>query len=193
MTQLVLGSTSRYRRDLLDRLGLDYLAVSHLVDEDEYKWDGRDAAELAGTLSVAKAQSLRSAYPDAYILGSDQVAVLGAEILSKPVTVERACAQLAALSGRTHRLITGIALATPDGEVWTEVDEHRMTMRALQGDEIARYVAADQPLDCCGSYRIESRGMMLFEAIEGSDYTAIVGLGLIKVTSLLRRAGFQLP
>lgn len=191
--QLVLASTSRYRRDLMDRLGLEYEAVAHEVDEDAFKWDGQDPVALARGLSEAKARSLAARYPDAFILGSDQVAVSGAEILSKPGTAQRAQAQLRQLQGRSHRLITGVALWTPSGELWSEVEEHAMRMRALGEEEIRRYVVADAPLDCCGSYRIERRGIALFESIDGADFTAIIGLGLIRVTSLLRRAGFTIP
>jgi septum formation protein len=191
--KLVLASTSRYRRDLMDRLGLDYESVPHLVDEDEFKVEGQDPESLARTLSIAKAASLRQRFPDAFILGSDQVAVLAGQILSKPGTVDKAEAQLQRLRGQTHTLLTGLALDCPGGDSWADVDRIDLRMRPLTDAEISRYIAADQPLDCCGSYRIESRGITLFEAIDGSDFTAIIGLGLIRVTTLLRRAGFLLP
>ncbi len=193
MKRLILASTSRYRRSLMDRLGVPYEAVAHRVDEDAYKWDGQDPEALARTLSEAKAASLRELFPDAYILGSDQVAIVGSEILSKPVTVAAAEAQLRRLRGGTHSLITGLALDCPDAQVWAEADRTTLKMRALTDGEIARYIAADEPLDCCGSYRIESRGIALFESIDCPDYTAIVGLGLLRVCSLLRRAGFNVP
>jgi septum formation protein len=177
----------------MDRLGVEYEARAHNVDEDLFKTAGTSPAELAQVLAREKALSLAAECPGAWVLGSDQVAGLGDEILSKPGTAAKAEAQLTRLSGRSHELITAVALAAPTGEVEVWVERYRMRMRTLTSAEIARYVAADEPLDCCGSYRIESRGITLFDSLDGGDFTAIIGLPLIGVSRMLRRAGFALP
>lgn len=189
--RLVVATTSRYRLELLERLGVPYRAVPHHCDEDAFKHAGVKPVELAAKLSRAKAESVASAHPGAYVLGSDQVCVLGDSILSKPGTPERAEAQLARLAGKTHELITAVALRRPDGTFAERVSVHRMSVRALSAETIARYVEADQPLDCAGSYKIEGRGIALFTSIAGDDYTGIVGLPLIALTDLLGEAGFE--
>lgn len=189
--RLVVATTSRYRLELLERLGVPYRAVPHHCDEDAFKHMGARPMELAAKLSRAKAESVANAHPGAYVLGSDQVCVLGDSILSKPGTPERAEAQLARLSGKTHELITALALRRPDGTFAERVSVHRMTLRALSAEAIERYVAADMPLDCAGSYKIEGRGIALFTSIVGDDFTGIVGLPLIALTDLLTEAGFE--
>lgn len=196
--RLVLASTSRYRRELLDRLGVAYSAVPHDVDERAFEERWRDAGggsaeDLALALAHAKADSVRRCEPRAWIVGSDQACDLGGELLHKPGTAEGARAQLSRLSGTTHRLVTTIALHGPDGSKRQHVEVHRLRARVLTDDEIARYVAADDPLDCAGSYRIESRGIALFESVGGSDFTAITGLPLIALVTMLRAAGFPVP
>ena len=118
---------------------------------------------------------------------------LDGERLGKPGTIERAEVQLARLSGRSHRLITAVALRHPDGTVETAVDIHTMQLRALTPHEIRRYVQRERPVDCAGSYKIESLGISLVEKISGEDFTAIVGLPLIELCRLLRGAGFEVP
>lgn len=191
--RLILASTSRYRRQLLDDLGLRYEAVAHRCDESAWKGRGLDPEVLAATLARAKAESLAAVYPDAWILGSDQVAEIDGALLSKPGTEERARAQLAQMQGRAHRLLTAAALRCPDGRVLEAISIHRLHMRPLDEGAIARYVARDQPLDCGGSYRIEGQGIALFSQIEGQDHTAIIGLPLLSVCALLRAEGWQLP
>lgn len=191
--RLILASTSQYRRKLLDDLGLVHEALPHQCDEAPYKERGLSPGALAQELARAKALSLAQDHPEAWILGSDQVAELDGEILSKPVTQERARAQLAQMQGRTHRLITAVALRTPRGNLLQAVQLHSLTMRPLGPEAIARYIAHDLPLDCCGSYKIEGRGIALFEKIEGHDHTAIIGLPLMQVCELLRQEGWELP
>ena len=190
---LVLASTSAARRALLDRLRLPYEAVAPVCDEDAIA--GPSAEDTARLRALAKADSVARVRPDAVVIGSDQVVELDGELLGKPGTPERAAQQLARLAGREHRLITAVALVhqdpSPTREVRTTV--HRMAMRPLAGDEIGRYVAADEPSHCAGSYKVESLGIALFERIEGDDWTAIVGLPLLAVSSMLRGAGFALP
>ncbi|MCA9533684.1 MAG: septum formation protein Maf [Myxococcales bacterium] len=188
---LVVATTSRYRLELLGRLGVPFSSVAHRCDEDAFKGCGKAPRELACALAREKAESVAADHPGAFVLGSDLVCVLGDEILSKPGSPARAEAQLARLSGATHQLITALALRHPGGRVAERVSVHPMRMRPLTPEAIARYVAADEPLDCAGSYKIEGRGIALFESIGGDDFTGIVGLSLIALTDLLLEAGFE--
>ncbi len=189
--ELVLASTSPYRRELLDRLRVPYTAAPHRCDE---RATGvADPVDLARALARGKAESIAGDHPGAHVLGSDQLVALDGEVLGKPGDEAGALAQLRRLSGRTHRLITAAALLAPDGGVREALDEHRMTMRALSDGEIARYVARERPFDCAGSYKIEGLGIALFEAVSGPDFTAVVGLPLLSVAAMLREAGFSVP
>jgi septum formation protein len=189
--QLVMASESRFRRGQMDRLGIDYIACAHAVDERAEEPVGASPDEIARHLAVAKANSIADRFPDAHIIGSDQVVDVDGEVIGKPGTVDAALGQLARLQGREHRLVTAVALRSPDGTVECEVDVHRMRMRPLSEDERRRYVEAEKPLDSCGSYIIEGRGIAMFEAVDGIDFTAIVGLPMISVVTMLRRAGFR--
>jgi septum formation protein len=191
MPRLVLASTSPYRRDLLQRLGLAFEAVAPRCDEEALKDPSLPPRLLAQLLAREKALSVHES--DAFVLGSDQLVEIDGEVLGKPKSRERAVAQLARLAGRVHRLVTAFALVTPDGGIDEHVDVHTLHMRALSRAELERYVAADLPLDCAGSYKIERGGIALFERIEGADFTAITGLPLVALTTLLRRHGFALP
>ena len=190
--KLVLASTSRYRKDLLARLGLPFEARAPLCDEEALKVPGLAPEALAERLALAKAESLREAEPGAAIVGSDQIATIDGVILGKPGIAVRAEEQLARLAGRTHALVTAIAVVHPGG-VLAHLDITRLSMRALGAEAIARYVAADAPLDCAGSYRLEARGIALFSRIESADHTAIVGLPLIALTEMLASLGFRVP
>lgn len=192
MADLVLASTSRYRRELLARLGLPFRAIAPACDEDALKVPGMAPEALAAKLALAKAESLRAAEPGAVIIGSDQIAALGDVVLHKPGTSANAEEQLAMLAGRTHALVTAVAIAHPGG-VLRHLDVTRLTMRPLAAEQIARYVAADAPLDCAGSYKLEARGIALFSRIESDDHSAITGLPLIAVTSMLASLGFTVP
>lgn len=192
MPDLVLASTSRYRRDLIARLGLPFRAVAPACDEEALKVPGMAPRALAAMLALAKAESLRAAEPGAVIVGSDQIPALGDAALSKPGTAARAEAQLAMLAGQTHELVTAVAVVHLGG-VLSHVDVTRLTMRPLSDRQIARYVAADEPLDCAGSYRLEARGITLFSRIESDDHSAITGLPLIALTTMLISLGFEMP
>jgi septum formation protein len=191
MPKLVLASTSKYRRALLDRLGLPYVAAAPKVDEETVV--APTLAEVAIALARAKAESVAGAHPDAYVLGGDQLVDLDGERLGKPGTLEKAEEQLRQLAGKQHRLVTAVALQHPDGTVETAVDVHVMKLREMTEAEIKRYVARERPIDCAGSYKVESLGISLCERIDGADFTAIVGLPLIAVCRLLRKAGFEVP
>ncbi len=192
--RLILASTSPYRRELVQRLGSAVEPLS--PDFDEREAERRLAAgtteELASALALGKAESLAATCPDALILGADQIAEVDGERLHKPGTEENARAQLRRLAGRTHRLVTAVTvLRAADRRAETLVDVHHLTMRPLSDAAIARYVERDRPLDCAGSYRIEALGIALFERIEGADFTAIIGLPLTAVVTLLARQGLD--
>ena len=190
MPALVLASTSRYRRDLLERLGLPFDCARPQVDETAEADEAPLA--LAARLASAKAAEVAARHPGSWVIGSDQVADLNGQPLGKPGTVEAACAQLAAMSGQTVRFHTAISLIR-DGESLSAMDTTQVRFRALQAAEIARYVAIEQPLDCAGSFKCEGLGISLFEAIDNSDPSALIGLPLIALARLLRETGISLP
>jgi septum formation protein len=187
MANLVLASTSPYRRDLLRRLGLPFETADPQVDEAALEQAGDPIATARG-LALAKTESAASAHKKAIVIGCDQVCALGSEILGKPGDRAGAIAQLARLAGQEHALITAVALAHKGGP--TEfVDVTMLRMRPLATAEIERYVDLDEPYDCAGSYRIERAGIALFDRIQGEDHTAIVGLPLLKLSAALRELG----
>lgn len=189
---LILASTSRYRRMLLDRLGIPYTAIAPACDEESLKDPALPPQALAEQLAEAKATSLVNAYPDAVIIGSDQICALGDEILHKPGTPERAVEHLLRLAGREHRLITAMVVAHGQRR-WRHTDVTTLRMRPLDRAAVTRYVAADHPVDCAGAYKLEQRGIALFERIDSADHDAIVGLPLLALCGILREAGFTLP
>lgn len=192
MPNLILASTSPYRREQLAKLGVPFRYVAPGVDEDRYKDGSLAPRELAAKLAQEKAAAVGRHEPDAWTLGGDQVASCQGQILSKPGTVERAIAQLEFLAGKEHELSTSICLWSPTFSV-THTDIAILKMRKLTRAEIGRYIAADNPLDCAGSFKIESRGVLLFESIATADWTAITGVPLIALTTLLRERGFAVP
>jgi septum formation protein len=189
---LVLASTSRYRRELLGRLGVPFRWRAPLVDEETLKSPSLKPTELAEGLARAKAFSIAYEEPEAVVLGGDQLVTIDGVVLGKPGSTERAIEQLQALSGRSHELITSIAVVRA-GDAVVHTDVTSLTMRHLSRAEIERYVSADVPIDCSGSYKIEARGIVLFERIESADHSAISGLPLIALTTILRGFGFAVP
>ena len=192
MLRLVLASTSRYRRELLDRLQLPFEVAR--PDVDETPTHGETPHALANRLAEAKAQDVaRRLGEDAWALGSDQVADLDGLPLGKPGGREAAIAQLRAMSGRTVRFHTALCLANADGRSFTDIDLTEVQFRALDDGAIERYVDAEQPYDCAGSFKSEGLGITLFDAIDNRDPSALIGLPLIATCRLLRQAGFVLP
>ena len=192
MPRLVLASTSCYRRELLERLRLSFDVARPEVDETALPGEAPQA--LAVRLAEAKARAVaRTLEGDAWALGSDQVADLDGRALGKPGGREAAIAQLRAMSGDTVQFHTALCLAHADGRSLAAIDRTEVRFRALTEAEIERYVDAEQPFDCAGSFKSEGLGIALFEAIENRDPTALVGLPLIATCALLRQAGFALP
>ena len=186
----VLASTSRYRLELLQRLGLAPDCAR--PDVDETPRPGESPHALAVRLAQAKAAEVAARHPGRWVIGSDQVAELNGSPLGKPGTVAAAQAQLAAMSGQVVAFHTAVSLRC-DGRELAACDLTRVHFRALDAATIARYVAAEQPLDSAGSFKCEGLGIALFEAIENRDPTALIGLPLIATSQLLRQAGYTLP
>lgn len=192
MHALILASTSPYRRQLLERFDIDFETVAPEITEEHL--DGELPVDRAARLALAKALAVADRYPDAVVIGSDQVAAAGSRILDKPGNAATNRAQLATLSGTSARFYTGCAVVKPSSSVrLTHVDTTTVYFRPLTTGEIGRYVAREKPFDCAGGFKAEALGATLFESIESSDPTALIGLPLIWLSGALRRAGFPLP
>ena len=188
--RLILASTSRYRRELLDRLRLPFDVQAPLVDETPGA--GEAPSKLAERLASAKAHAIASSHADAVVIGSDQVAELDGRAIGKPQTHERAVGQLRAMSGRRVVFHTSVAVVRL---------EHRfsrclsaavaVTFRKLGSEEIEHYLRTEQPYDCAGSAKSEGLGIALLTSIESDDPTALIGLPLIRTCALLREAGLD--
>ncbi len=191
---MVLASTSTYRRAQLERLGVPFRWRAPLCDESELQRTATDTEPrlLAEKLAFAKASSLCGQEPEAAIVGCDQLVSFEGRVYGKPGTAERAIAQLAAMSGKTHDLITALVVIR-GGDTYRHTDITRLRMRLLARDAIERYVVIDQPTDCAGSYKLESRGIVLFDRIESDDQSAITGLPLMALVTILRKLGFAIP
>lgn len=191
--RIILASTSVYRKNLLDRIGIHAESVAPDVDEDHFKNSISDPEELATVLARAKAESVFAKNRDAIVIGGDQLATIDGKILGKPGTSENAVAQLQELSGRTHQLITAVCVMSPQAEPQLIVDHSRLTMRQLSKEMLIRYVERDQPIDCAGAYKLESAGIALFEQVETEDHTAITGIPLLALVRVLSSLHVEIP
>jgi septum formation protein len=188
---LVLGSSSPYRRELLSRLRLHFTVESPDVDESQRS--GEAPRELALRLAVAKALAVAAKFPEAIVIGSDQVAELAGEALGKPGSHERAVAQLRQMRGETVVFHTAVAVVcTQTGFEQVELAPVKVNFRRFTDAEIETYLRLEQPYDCAGSARSEGLGVALLDAIESDDPTSLVGLPLIRTCRMLRAAGFQI-
>jgi septum formation protein len=186
----VLGSTSPYRRELLSRLHLTFQTAAPEVDETERP--GESPLELARRLALAKARAVAVQFPEAVVIGSDQVADLAGEALGKPGTHERAVAQLRRMSGRSVIFHTAVAVVcAASGFEQLEVAPVRVAFRNLSDAEIESYLLAERPYDCAGSARSEGLGIALLDAIDSDDPTALVGLPLIRTCRMIGAAGVK--
>lgn len=189
-TLLLLASTSPFRQTLLNKLGLPFITAAPEVDETPHPQESAPA--LVQRLAVAKAQALAARYPHHWIIGSDQVCVLNGAITGKPHTVENACAQLRAASGRSVTFYTGLALySARENRLMQCCEEFIVHFRTLSEPEIIGYVNKEQPLQCAGSFKSEGLGICLFDRLEGRDPNTLVGLPLIALSGMLREAGIN--
>lgn len=187
---IVLASSSPYRRALLDKLGFAYRSKKPDVDETPYP--NETPHELVARLAEMKARAVTSHFPDAFIIGSDQVAVLDGEILGKPGTKARAFEQLKKASGRCVTFLTGLCLLdSATQKSTTEVVPFDVHFRKLTDGMIDRYLEREQPFNCAGSFKSEGLGIVLFERLEGDDPNTLIGLPLIRLTRLLEQAGVE--
>lgn len=192
MLPLVLASSSTYRRELLQRLLLPFTCFS--PDIDEHPLPGESARQLVCRLAEEKARAVGTSQRQHLIIGSDQVAVLGERILGKPHDLPRATAQLLAASGRSVTFLTGLALFN-SAQDRCQVDCIPFTVHFRELDEarISRYLQAEQPFDCAGSFKSEGLGVSLFRGTEGSDATSLIGLPLIRLVDMLLVEGISIP
>lgn len=189
---LVLGSTSRYRRELLERLNLPFEVAA--PDVNETPLPGETPRDLALRLALAKARAVAQQHPGAVVIGSDQVADLAGEPLGKPGQHERAVQQLRQMRGQTVVFQTAVAVVcAATGFEQVEMAPVEVRFRALSDEEIERYLRAEQPYDCAGSAKSEGLGIALLDAIHSDDPTALIGLPLIRTCRMLRAAGLVLP
>ena len=189
--QLILGSTSPYRRELLQRLQLPFVVVAPEVDETPNHKEPPDV--LASRLALAKAQAVAQRYPDAVVIGSDQVADLHGQALGKPGDHARATAQLRAMRGQTVVFHTAVSVLRHSiGFAQSALAPVRVRFRMLSDDAIEAYLNAEQPYDCAGSAKSEGLGIALLESIENDDPTALIGLPLIRTCRMLEAAGLPI-
>lgn len=188
---LVLGSTSRYRRELLSRLKVPFEVCA--PDVDETPLQSEQPAALAQRLALAKAQAVAQKYPQAVVIGSDQVADLQGQPLGKPGTHERAVVQLRMMRGQTVIFQTALAVVCLEsGFVQQDIAAVRVLFRDLSDQEIENYLCIEQPYDCAGSAKSEGLGIALLERIDNDDPTALIGLPLIRTARMIRAAGVSL-
>lgn len=189
--KLVLGSTSVYRRELLERIRLPFSVAAPHVDETPQP--GETPVALARRLALAKARAVAEVHPDCIVIGSDQVADLHGQPLGKPGTHERAIAQLQAMRGQTVIFQTAVAVVClASGFVQEDLAAVKVQFRDLSDTEIEHYLQAEKPYDCAGSAKSEGLGISLLDAIDNDDPTALVGLPLIRTCRMLRAAGLDL-
>jgi MAF protein len=188
MAKIILASSSTYRRSLLNRLKLEFTCVSPEIDESPLVSETAD--QLVKRLSLAKARKAGLLFPDALIIGSDQIVMQASNILGKPGSVENAIQQLTLASGKTITLLTGVCLYNSSNDNFQlDAIHYEVTLRDLSAAQIERYVLKDQPLDCAGSFKWEALGIALFKQMRGDDVTSLEGLPLIRLTSMLEKEG----
>jgi len=188
MQPLVLASTSLYRKELLQRLGLDFTTTAPNVDESRLPEESPE--HLVRRLAEEKARAVAQQFPDALIIGSDQVAVIGAEILTKPGTHKNAVGQLQRCAGQAVNFFTGLCLLNArSGKVQIEVVPFRVHFRPLNAAQIENYLRREKPYSCAGSFKSEGLGIALFERLEGDDPATLIGLPLIRLVRMLEVEG----
>lgn len=190
LPELILASTSPYRKALLQRLQIPFRCVASQVDESPLPEETPE--QLVARLALAKAQAVLASHPEALVIGADQMACCAGRVLGKPESAARAEEQLQWMQGRRVEYLNGIAIADVSGAEQFIV-RYSLTLRALSPEDIRRYIEKDQPLDCAGSLRSEGLGISLLEKMEGADPNALMGMPLLTISEVLRRRGYALP
>ena len=188
LPKLVLGSSSPYRKELLERLHQPFLTDSPEVDETVLP--GETPENLTIRLAKAKAMAVHAKHPDAFVIGSDQVADLNGTILGKPHTKERAFEQLMSMQDQTVRFLTALCIVNPEGKTFEARVPTTVIMKTLKPETVRAYIDIEEPLNCAGAAKIEKLGVALMKSVTSEDPTALIGLPLIKTISLLAQAGF---
>jgi len=190
--QIVLGSTSPFRRNLLNRLGISFTVSA--PDIDEQSLPNETPTELVSRLAFEKAEAVGVHHPNALIIGSDQVACINQQILGKPGNRENAIVQLMAASGKRVTFYTGLCLLnTSNGQQQITCETFHVHFRNLGRNQIERYLDQEEPYNCAGSFKSEGLGIALFERLEGDDPNTLIGLPLIRLVSMLQNEGIQVP
>jgi MAF protein len=190
MPKLVLGSTSPFRKALLEKLHLTFTTDS--PDIDESRLGGETPEQLVARLACEKARAVAQRNPESLIIGSDQVAINGDEILGKPGSHEKAVQQLRAASGKKVSFLTGLCLYNSgSGEEQVVVEPFHVHFRTLSDEQIENYLRAEQPYNCAGSFKSEAMGIALFEKLEGDDPNSLIGLPLIRLIAMLEKEGVR--
>jgi len=188
--ELILGSTSIYRKELLRRLQIPFRVVGPDIDETPHP--GEKPMDLVGRLALEKARSVAAGNPGSLVIGSDQVAVHNGRIVGKPYTHDMAMQQLRAANGRRISLYTGLALVNADtGEEQMEVVPFEVVFRTLTDEQLENYLRKEQPYHCAGSVKSEGLGIALLERFEGEDPNTLIGLPLIRLIRMLEKAGLE--
>lgn len=190
MTEIILASSSKYRRQLLERINIPF--KSHAPEIDETPTPGESPEQLVLRLATSKAQALAATYPHSLIIGSDQVAELDGKIITKPETHTKATQQLRDCSGKIVRFHTGLTLLnSKTGNTQSTDSITEVHFRELNSAEIESYLRREQPYDCAGSFKAEGLGICLFNAINSNDPSSLIGLPLIQLTSMLLNEGIS--
>jgi MAF protein len=192
MQPLILASTSPFRAQLLEKLGLPFDTAAPEVDESHHQQES--PVELVRRLAEAKARAVRERFPQALIIGSDQAACVEEKILGKPGSEEKAVEQLLRMSGRKVTFHTGLCLYnSAEDRILVSCEDYHVHFRKLTEAQIRRYVAREQPLNCAGSFKSEGYGITLFHRLEGDDPNSLIGLPLIRLVEMLGLEGIELP
>lgn len=190
--KLILASSSRYRRELLSRLNIEFESISPNIDESQHA--NEPAHTYVQRLAEQKAQVIADLHPDHLVIGSDQCTVMNTKIIGKPHTRAKAIEQLKAASGQQIEFLTGVSVIhQPSAWSRSFVETFWVSFRDLSQEEIERYIDTEQPLDCAGSFKSEGLGISLTNAMKGEDPTALVGLPLIRLAQALREFGWLVP
>lgn len=189
---LVLASTSSFRRDLLTRLQITFTQDS--PQSDETPLTNENAPQLAQRLAITKAQALADKYPQHLIIGSDQVASFADQLIGKPLTHDNAVQQLSLFSGQCVAFYTGLCVFnSKTGQTQSAVELFSVYFRTLNAKQIERYLRAEEPYFCAGSFKSEGLGICLFDKLEGNDPSSLIGLPLIQLVTMLNNEGIQVP
>ncbi len=182
--QLILASSSIHRKKQLKEIGIEFSAVPPLFDEDQEKTKDLPWPELCLLLAQKKAESLKTKYPNAAIIGSDQMLIFENQMYNKPKSIKEAHERLSQLQGQTHTLITSLYIWTAKKK-FSHLDTTHLTMKPLNSDEIDEYIRLDQPIGCAGAYKYELNGKSLFQKVASQDKTSIIGLPTLTLQKIL--------